>query len=193
MRVALFGGSFNPPHVGHLLAVAYLRAVAPVDAVWLMPAHRHAFGKQLAPWEDRLQMCGAVASVFTGVEVTDIEAHVPGEGRTVDTVDALRARYPTHTFRLVLGTDLLEQLPRWKDPQRLLALAPPLVVGRTGYPKPDKLPDGAEWLGDVFLPEVSSTQVRAALAGEDDIEALVPAAVRRIIEERALYRVSAAT
>lgn len=187
MRVALFGGSFNPPHVGHLLAVAYLRAVAPVDAVWMMPAHRHAFGKPLAPWADRLEMCRAVASMFTGVEVTDIEAQVPGEGRTIDTLDELRRRHPDHDFRLVLGTDLLAQLSSWKSPERLLALAPPLVVGRTGYPRPAVLPDGAEWLGDVFLPEVSSTAVREALADGGDPGALLPSAVRRIIERRGLY------
>ena len=57
MHVALIGGSFNPPHVGHLLAAHFVRATEPVDEVWLVPADEHPFGKPLAPFEHRLRMC----------------------------------------------------------------------------------------------------------------------------------------
>lgn len=188
MHVALFGGSFNPPHVGHLLSAAYVRAVTGVDAVWLMPAFRHAFRKELAPWEDRLRMCRAMASVLTQVEVTEVEADVPGDGRTLDTLEHLRALHPGFTFRLVIGTDILAETDQWKAFDRVVELAPPFILGRSGHPKPATLPAGTTWLGEVPMPEVSSTEVRARLAAGADASALVPSQVLEVIRERGLYR-----
>lgn len=187
MQIALFGGSFNPPHVGHLLSAAYVRAVSGVDAVWLMPAHRHAFNKPLAPWADRVRMCRALASLLTGVEVTEVEALVPGEGRTVDTVEHLKRTYPGHAFRLVIGTDILAETDQWKAFDRLVELAPPFVLGRSGYDKPEVLPAGLTWLGQVPMPEVSSSDVRRRLAQGDDASSLVPSVVLELVRELGLY------
>ncbi|MCI0570479.1 MAG: nicotinate-nicotinamide nucleotide adenylyltransferase, partial [Myxococcaceae bacterium] len=86
MEVAILGGSFNPPHVGHLLAAHFVRATQAVDEVWLMPSFRHPFGKALAPFEHRLAMCEALCRDTSGwMRAVDVERHVPGEGRTVDT------------------------------------------------------------------------------------------------------------
>ena len=65
-RIALYGGSFNPPHAGHLLVTAYVLATCEVDGLWLMPAFRHPFGKELAPFEDRVEMCRRIAGLFSG-------------------------------------------------------------------------------------------------------------------------------
>ena len=64
MHIALFGGSFNPPHVGHMMAAYYVIATRPVDKLWLMPAYRHPFGKRLAPFDDRVKMCELAAAPF---------------------------------------------------------------------------------------------------------------------------------
>lgn len=188
MQIALFGGSFNPPHVGHLLSAAYVRAVTGVDRVWLMPAHRHAFNKPLAPWEHRLRMCRALASLLTGVEVTEVEALIPGDGRTIDTVEYLRRAYPQHAFRLVIGTDILAETDQWKAFDRLAELAPLFVLGRSGYDKPNVLPPGATWLGRVLMPEVSSSEVRRLLERGDDASRLVPSAVLDVVRQADLYR-----
>lgn len=181
MRIALFGGSFNPPHVGHLLAAAYVLAACDVDRVWLMPAHRHPFGKKLAPFDDRVELCRRVASLFAGgVEVTRVEEEVPGEGRTVDTLEHLVRTHPEHSFRLVIGSDVMRDTPQWKAFDRVVELAPPILLARGGHPHP-----GAR--GPV-LPEVSSTEVRARLAGQGDASELVPAAVLAYVRERGLYR-----
>lgn len=188
MQIALFGGSFNPPHVGHLLSAAYVRAVAGVDAVWLMPAHRHAFNKPLAAWEHRLRMCRAMASLLTGVDVTEVEALIPGDGRTIDTVEYLQRKYPQHAFRLVIGTDILAETDQWKAFERLVELAPPFILGRSGYDKPDALPAGTTWLGHVPMPEVSSSEVRSRLKSGGDASSLVPSVVLDVVREVGLYK-----
>jgi nicotinate-nucleotide adenylyltransferase len=192
MRVALFGGSFNPPHVGHLLAATYVRAVAPVDEVWLMPAHRHPFGKQLAPFEDRVALCEALASAVDGLAVTRVEEDVPGDGRTIDTVEHLLRRAPLHSYSLVVGADILSESHKWKEFDRLVTLAPLIVLGRTGYRPPDVIDPAsplakATVLWQVPMPEVSSTEVRAKLARGDDVSRLVPKTVLDEIGKRNLY------
>ena len=180
MRIALYGGSFNPPHVGHLLVTSYVMATQPVDAVWLMPAYRHAFGKELAPFVDRVEMCTRLADLFRGgVQVTTVESEVRGEGRTVDTLEHLAARHPQLSFRLVIGSDILAETDQWKAWERVKELAPPLLVARGGHPHPDV--DGPE------MPEVSSTEVRRRLASGEDAERLVPRVVLEYVRARGLY------
>jgi nicotinate-nucleotide adenylyltransferase len=191
MRVALFGGSFNPPHVGHLLAATYVRAVAPVDAVWLMPAHRHPFGKQLAPFEDRVALCRAMAGLVAGLEVTEVEAEVPGDGRTIRTVEHLQNRHPGHAFSLIVGSDILHESHKWFEFERLVSLAPLIVLARTGHAPPPRPTQGplasSTFLWDVAMPEVSSTEVRARLARGDDASHLVAGPVLTEIARRGLY------
>ena len=84
MDVALLGGSFNPPHVGHLMASLYLRSVVGCDEVWLVPSFNHPFGKPLEPFEDRVNMCRAMgADLGPWFKVSRAEASVGGEGRTI--------------------------------------------------------------------------------------------------------------
>jgi nicotinate-nucleotide adenylyltransferase len=191
-RIALFGGSFNPPHVGHLLAAAYVRAVGGVDAVWLMPAHRHPFGKKLVPFDDRVALCEALASHFTEVEVTRVEEEVPGEGRTIHTVEHLRQRYPNTRFALIVGTDILSETHKWFEFDRLVTLVDLIVLGRSGHKvevRPTTGPlAGATYLWDVPMPEVSSTEVRARLLANRPVDHLVPASVLKLIHERKLYQ-----
>src|SRR5436853_6974273 len=91
LRVALFGGSFNPPHVAHQMAALYVLETAPVDELWLIPAFRHALGKPLQPFEDRLEMCRlAAAALGPRVDVSDVERAIGGASRTLYTLRRLR-------------------------------------------------------------------------------------------------------
>src|SRR5215471_17281186 len=95
VSVALLGGSFNPPHVGHLIAAQYVKATQPIDQVWLMPSFRHPFGKPLAPFEDRVRMCEVMSAHASGwLQVSQVERDIGGEGRTVNTLKHLIAAYP---------------------------------------------------------------------------------------------------
>ena len=190
-HVALFGGSFNPPHVGHLLAAAYVRAVTDVDAVWLMPAFVHPFGKELAPFDARVGMCAALAAQLTGVEVSRVEEEVGADGRTIRTVEHLLARWPGTRFSLVVGADIVAEWHRWMEFERLAELARPIVLGRTGFSPPEHVTGPlakALFLWDVPMPRVSSTDVRDRLAAGSAVDHLVPRAVLKEIRERGLYR-----
>ncbi len=184
VRIALYGGSFNPPHVGHVMATAWVRAVHPDWEVWWMPVGHHAFAKDrvLVPVEHRLAMCRlAVAPFGPGVVVSDFEAVRPGPNYTIDTVRALQTEYPGVRIRLVVGADVFELAHAWRSFDELLALAPPIVVGRQGHPAPPGQSASPP------LPDVSSTQIRAALRHGRDVRGLVPAAVLAYIERHGLY------
>lgn len=175
MRVGVFGGSFHPPHMGHALVAAWLRWADRVDEVWLVPTYAHPFGKVLAPFDQRLVWCEALArTVGPFVRVEPIERELGGTSFTIDTLDALAARHPEHAFRLVVGADILADAPRWRAWARIEAAYPPVVVGRVGHPDVPGAP---------AFPAVSSTEVRAALAAGEDVSHLVPVAVLEALRE----------
>lgn len=178
-RVALFGGSFNPPHMGHSLVCHYLLETAPLDAVWLIPTYRHAFGKPLLDWTHRLALCHRLALPFHGaVSVCPIEEEREDVSYTIDTVRWLKLRHPGLHFEWVVGSDILPETPRWKEFDQLQQLVTFRIIGRTGF----------EQAGVLSMPEVSSTQVRAALAGGTPVEGLVPSLVLEYIRAHRLYQ-----
>jgi nicotinate-nucleotide adenylyltransferase len=180
VEVALLGGSFNPPHVGHLLVAHFVRATQPVDEVWLMPSDRHPFGKQLTPFEHRLRMCELLCEDTSGwLKAVDVERHLAGEGRTVDTLEHLHRVHPGVGFHLIIGSDILPDLPHWKNFPRIEQLAEVLVVHRAGYP--DARAKGPP------LAEVSSTAIREALQEGRAPGDMVPRAVLAYLREHRLY------
>jgi nicotinate-nucleotide adenylyltransferase len=186
MRIALFGGSFNPPHVAHQMAALYVLETAPVDEIWLLPAFRHAHGKALAPFDDRLAMCELAARALGArAKVSDVERELGDESRTLRTLRTLQARFAEHTFSLVIGADLLAEVPAWYGGAELQRSVPFIVVGRSGAGTGSS---GAGRGGALALPEISSTQVRAALAAGSSVEGLVPRAVLDYIHGHNLYQ-----
>jgi nicotinate-nucleotide adenylyltransferase len=178
VRVAIFGGSFNPPHVAHQMVGLYVLETAPVDALWLVPCFRHPFDKPLEPFEDRFAMCQlAAAALGPRAAVSDIERSIGGESRTLRTVQRLQELHPEHSFSLVIGGDLVLEVPSWYGAAELQQRVPFIVVGR-----------GAAGAGGaVAMPEVSSTEVRRALREGKSAQGLVPRAVLDYIYRRSLY------
>ncbi|HEX3769227.1 MAG TPA: nicotinate-nicotinamide nucleotide adenylyltransferase, partial [Polyangiaceae bacterium] len=158
-RVAVFGGSFNPPHVAHVLACALVRSTEDVDAVLVVPTFQHPFAKMLAPFDDRVTMCELAMGWLPGVSVSRVEAELGGESRTLRTLETLSRQHPDWALRLVIGADILSEAPRWFGFDAIVKLAPPIVLGRRGVPG-----ERGERHPPALLPEVSSTQVRAAIA-----------------------------
>lgn len=189
-RVAVYGGSFNPPHVGHVLGAVYALSTAPIDEVLVVPVYRHPFAKGLAPFEDRVTMCRLAMGWIPNVSISTVEEELGGESFTLRTIEHLRAARPDLALRLLVGSDVLADLPKWHRWDRIAELAPPLVMGRAGV---DAARVDVPWVGrpeDAILPRVSSTEIRAAIAAgdADEVRALVPASVLDHIEARGLYR-----
>jgi len=181
VNVAVFGGSFNPPHVAHVMACALVRALHDVERVVVVPTFRHPFAKALAPYDDRVAMCDLAMSGLRDVEISRIEEELGGESRTLRTLEQLAARHGDWQMRLVIGADILAEVPKWFGFDAIARLAPPIVLGRAGVEAPDA--------GPALLPEVSSTRVREALgAGAwDEVAALVPRRVLAYIRSKGLY------
>ena len=184
MRVALFGGSFNPPHVAHQLAALYVLETAPVDALWFVPAFEHAFGKPLVAFEDRLAMCQLAADALgPRVQVSDVEHSLGGRSLTLRTVRRLTELHPEHAFSLVIGSDLQGDVSTWYGADELVRTIPFIVVGRSGSAPAEG--------GAIAMPEVSSTAVRAALAAGKPVDGLVPRGVLDYILRKGLYKAAA--
>ncbi|MBI5496072.1 MAG: nicotinate-nicotinamide nucleotide adenylyltransferase [Deltaproteobacteria bacterium] len=179
MRIAVYGGSFNPPHVAHQLAVTWVLATQPVDEVWVMPVPEHAFGKPLADFHHRVAMAELAVRHFGGrAKVSTLEAELPRPTRTVETLRALRARIQGVELSLVIGADILPETVRWKGWEEIRATTGLVVMGRGGFPD----------VGGLVLPEVSSTQVRALLETGGAVDHLLDRAVVDYVTRHGLYR-----
>ena len=169
MDVGLFGGSFNPPHVGHAMVVSWLLWTEQVEEVWLMPAFEHPFDKQMIPFSERVQACKALADLFPGrVKVTEVESTLPRPSYTFNSLEALATAHPEHRFRLVVGSDILDQVHAWHRWDAILESYSPILLSRAGY---RLIP------GSPVFPEVSSTVIRERLSAGESVRELVPAAV----------------
>jgi nicotinate-nucleotide adenylyltransferase len=180
--IAVLGGSFNPPHVAHLMAAYWTLATQDVSELWLLPSYRHPFGKELAPFEDRVAMCALAVRALRGAAVCGAEAELrddPLVGKTVRTLEHLRAKHPGHEFALVIGADVLPETDKWYRWERVKELARVIVVGREGFPPVAGAPS---------LPAISSTEIRARIARREDVSGLVPRKVREYVEAKGLYR-----
>jgi nicotinate-nucleotide adenylyltransferase len=189
-RVALFGGSFNPPHIAHELVALYALETQPIDELWFVPVYAHAFGKELATYEHRVAMCELLAQALgPRARVSRAEEELalrPGftVSRTLDLVEHLAA--PGRELRLLVGADILGETAKWYRWADVVAKAPLIAVGRSGF----AVPAGSVITG-VTMPEISATQVRELLAasGADapGLDGLLPREVLRYIASHDLY------
>jgi nicotinate-nucleotide adenylyltransferase len=185
MAIALFGGSFNPPHAAHQLVALYVLETQDVDALWLVPTFNHPFGKPLAAYEHRVAMCElAVAPLGARARVDRSEEALARRpdfvaSRTLDLIEMYEALRPGERFRLVIGSDILGETSKWHRWDEVARRAPPIVLARPGHPGGD---------GPV-MPDVSATRVRELLAARDPaVSALVPRTVLSYIDRHGLFR-----
>lgn len=178
--VGVFGGSFNPPHVAHVLAVVYAQLIARLDSVVVIPVFQHPFAKELAPFEQRMRMCQLAFEGQAWVEVSTLERDLGGESKTLRTLERLAELHPEWRLRLILGSDVVPDLPKWHRFDRIRELAEPLILPRRGFTEDD---------AGAFLPEVSSTEVRRLLAAGSSaaLAALLPWNVLAYARKEGLY------
>jgi nicotinate-nucleotide adenylyltransferase len=180
--VAVYGGSFNPPHVMHALVAGYVLSSQPIDKLLIVPTAQHPFAKDLAPHADRVAMCELAMRHLRNVEVSAIEAELPGPSLTLRTLEALQARMPDARLRFVLGTDILPETPKWHAFDRVREIAPLIVVRRAGYPDADAV--------GPLMPELSSSQIRELLDKGLPTQGYLDPEVALYISQRGLYRAS---
>ncbi|MEJ2539830.1 MAG: nicotinate (nicotinamide) nucleotide adenylyltransferase [Gemmatimonadota bacterium] len=191
MDIGLLGGSFDPPHLGHLNVARDAREALGLDQVWLVPAHRSPFkaaDPNPARPEVRRALCEAAVSGESGLAVWEGELHRPPPSYTVDTLEELQGT--KHRLTLLMGQDQWAALHRWRNPRRIFELARVGVLTRAGY-EGSESPEGPGPWPCIRVPvrriEISSTEVRERRRAGRSIRYLVPDPVRRLIEIESLY------
>lgn len=192
-RVALFGGSFDPIHVGHLAIAEAAHRQAELDEVILVPARRNPLkeGEPAVSAEDRYEMVRRAIHASPGLRASRIEVDRDGDSYTVDTLR--RFAGDGVELYLVLGADALHDLARWREPAAVLALAALLVARRPGAPDPDLAaigrvaPDARVRLLESPLVDLSSRELRAFGRAGGSLRYLVPDAAWRYAASRGLY------
>jgi nicotinate-nucleotide adenylyltransferase len=197
VQLGVFGGSFDPPHIGHLLMAQDAVETLGLDRVLFVPAGAQPLkGALFAPPRDRLAMVRLLVGDDPRMTVDPIEIERPGLSFTVDTLRGLHARYPEAEFTLLLGADAAALLPQWREPATVLQLARLVVFsrdGRTPAPLPAWLAAAASaGAGEpLLLParrvDVSSTEIRARVAQGRPVRGMVPDSVAAYIAAHGLY------
>lgn len=196
MRVGILGGTFNPPHLGHLVCAQEAYRELDLDRVMLIPARipPHKPVEDEPGAEHRLQLCRLAAHDDDRFSVSDLELGRDGPSYTVDTLEVLSSEAPNSELFLILGGDIAAGLPQWHRAERVLELATPAIVGRQGTSRRSveqalSSLSGGERARFFHMPSmgVSSTMIRRRVAAGQPIRYLVPDRVERYIERHGLY------
>lgn len=190
-RVGVFGGTFDPPHVGHLVTAVNVRHALALDTVLLVVANvpwQKVGTRTISPAADRLAMVEAAVGDVAGLDASAMEIERGGHSYTADTLAALHDAHPDAELFVVLGADAAVGLETWERADEVRRLAELVVVERPGEPPP-AAPAGWRWT-HVEVPrlEVSSTDLRDRVADGRPLDYLLPPAVISCIRERRLYR-----
>lgn len=194
MRAGVFGGTFDPPHIGHLIVAQDAWLALGLEHVLFVPAAvpPHKRGRVATPAELRLEMLQAAVVDDARFEVTDLELRRPGPSYTVDTLRELRERDPEGALFFLLGADQFREFHTWRAPEEIARLANLVVLSRAGVEDVAPAIDVPYRRVVVTRIDVSSTEVRRRVAADEPIRYLVPAAVEEIIRREGLYRTDAA-
>lgn len=189
-RIGVLGGTFDPPHIGHLLAAVNVRSALNLDRVLLVVANepwQKVGTREISPAVDRLAMVVAAVVDLPGIEASDLEIRRGGPSFSVETLEALRSGLPDAELFLIVGADAAGALHTWVRSRELPALATLVLVDRPGV-QADDPPEG--WsLERVEIPrvEVSSTDLRSRVVEGRPLDFLIPPSVATCIAQRRLY------
>lgn len=198
MKIIVFGGTFNPPHLGHQLMIEQVLS-RPIegsffDQLWLLPVGQHSFAKQFVSNEHRLAMLDLMKQsiyeknpdLLEKIFIEKYELESNKESQTYSTLEALAKKYPEHQFSFLIGSDNLEKFHLWHDYKLMLSKYPFYIYPRANFVlKP--LYKGMITLEDFPKMQVSSTQVREAFANKASLNDLLDAKVIKYIRDNKLF------
>jgi len=199
LRLGLLGGTFNPPHIGHLVCAQEAHAQLGLDRVLLLPVHTppHKEADGDPGVETRVALCEAAVAGDARFGVSRAEADVPGRSYTVDTLKRLHDAQPGDQLTFIVGGDMAASLPQWREPQAILELCTIGAAARDGVGGEEvlerldrELPGASSRIRFFDMPriDISSTLIRRRVAAGEPVRYLVPDAVAASIEREGLYR-----
>ncbi len=194
MNIVLFGGSFNPPHLGHKIIIAQAFELIPdLDELWILPCFRHTFQKNLAPAKDRLAMCqllldNLAPDIKTKVRLETVEIDKRLSGETLEALHILKKNYPQNKFSFLMGTDQLGSFNKWKNWEKLIQELPFYIYPRAGYSNSLKFPNMTLLSSPTqVVTNLSSTLIRQRLEKNLPINHLIPKTIYNYIKTKRLY------
>ena len=189
MKTGLFFGSFNPVHVGHMIIANYMATRTELDEVWLVVSPQNPFKKpgSLAPDYDRLHLVQLAIGDTLRLRASDVEFRMSKSSYTIDTLAVLREQHPEREFALIMGSDNLPTLPKWKNADIILRDFDIHVYNRPGYPAGELLDHPRVKLHEAPLMHLSATYIRNSIKDGFSVQYLVPEAVARELEVSGLY------
>ncbi len=187
MNIAVLGGSFDPPHIGHYLVIRQILDFRPdIDKILLIPAYKHQWKPSFASVKDRLLMTKSLVQEKT--EISYIEIERKGVSYTIDTVRLIKQKTQATLFWLA-GSDILYEFDRWEKTEELINLTTFLIFPRDPYHLPKNLPKGFELVQNknLITANISSTKIRDRVKNGLSIKHLVPNEVQKYIAKQKLY------
>lgn len=187
MKIAIFGGRFDPPHIGHWLVAQQILEKRPdIQEVWFVPAYKHQWKPIAAKGRDRLSMLQCFTSI--SMKVSNVELMRGGVSYAIDTIKEIKKRFH-HKIYWIVGSDILLEFSRWEKTEKLTELATFLVFPRDPLLPPKKLPSGFELITgeDLITTNLSSTIIRERVKKHLPIANLVPKEVEEYITKHQLY------
>jgi nicotinate-nucleotide adenylyltransferase len=190
-QIGLFFGSFNPIHTGHLIIAEFMATRTDLDQVWFVVSPHNPLKNRntLAKDQARLHMVRLAIEDNSKLKASNIEFSLPKPSYTIDTMIYLHEKYPQHQFSLIMGSDNLASIDKWKNFEVLLQRYPIHIYNRKGYPVRQVLVKKADLRSyDLPLLDISSTFIRQSLQEGKSVRYMVPENVFEYLEGSTLYR-----
>ncbi|MCA6361755.1 MAG: nicotinate-nucleotide adenylyltransferase [Bacteroidetes bacterium] len=190
MKVGLFFGSFNPIHVGHLVLANYMLSFTDLDKLWFVVSPHNPLKekKTLLADHHRLEMVNRAIGDHPRLRASDIEFKLPQPSFTVNTLAWLSEKYPDYKFALIMGSDNLNSLPKWKNYEIILEHYQIYVYPRPGYDGGDLRNHPSVVFTQAPVMEISSTFIREAIKNKKDVQYFLPPAAWQYLDEMNFYR-----
>lgn len=189
MKIGLFFGSFNPPHIGHLIVANHMLEYTDIQRIWFIVSPQNPFKNpsDLLEEQDRLAMTKLAIEGYENMKVSDIEFQLPRPSYTIDTVNTLQEKYPKERFHLIVGEDLTEDFPKWKEANILSERYKPYVYPRLPFRSYREKNSKMRYV-EAPLVEISASFVRSCIKEGKNVRPLVPLKVWEYLTSGGLYK-----